>query len=342
MGTFYLNNKEGLELKRQLSKNEALKVKFIRTEDHWNLHLSYSTPGKEVSKGQLGQIGVDINNGHLDAAMTRLVNGKLKVIYKSYTYDTKADKHTRQKQIYVIINEVVAWAKANDCGVTLEYLDFEVSKKYLNSKLGALLHTLPYKKIRYKFERSCHQAGVALGYVKSSYTSLLGNLIASDNCNYSRDVAAAIVIALRNLKGGNTYLNKLSQNNRKVIRLNVKGKCGLHVRCKSLLDKIDTSDYLYARQNAAGSSIKKVADTLSGVYYRNKWLRSNKKKGAIRTQRTRLNWEVDCRSEVTKYAVKITGSRGQDGRQDDTIEEVRKLNKYFTRLALESKKSIAN
>jgi len=83
-------------------------------------------------------------------------------------------REQKEAWIYEQITQIVLTAKANRCVVVLEYLDFEGCKRWLRTKLGAMLRIMPYRKIRKVFERRCMEQGVVLRYVKSHYTSILG------------------------------------------------------------------------------------------------------------------------------------------------------------------------
>ena len=48
------------------------------------------------------------------------------------------------------------------CMAVLEYLDFERCKRWLRTKLGAMLRVMPYRPIRKAFERRCLEHGVVL------------------------------------------------------------------------------------------------------------------------------------------------------------------------------------
>ena len=265
-----------------------IKVFFMRQGNNWTIHLAFPAAGIPAPKKVNGAIGIDLNNGHLEASAIRVVNGKLVVDeYRKLEYDMKASKEVRQAQIYAWIREVVAWAKSLGYRIVLEYLNFEGSKKFLRNKLGALLHVLPYKKILAKFVRECFLQGVELRYVRAAYTSLLGNLIASVHGGMSRDTAAAVVIALRGLEGGNAYLAKICRkflcSKKFVLRINDKGRFGRHVivvnQCvgegkeKGASPGNDTSatvinkrESVYGVQTRAGDSLSKIAKALRTQY----------------------------------------------------------------------------
>ena len=156
-----------------------------------------------------------------------------------------------------------------------------------------------------------------LVYVKSEYTSVLGNLIASQDCRYSRDTAAAIVIAMRALEGGNAYLNKICINLKR-IRLNAKGMFGRHIDIGELrVGKIDTARSVYAIQYEIGRSIKKTMDMLTGVYYHDKQL------GRIRTR-----WKATFNGCQIK-SIEVGCRSPDDKTRKSTSKRLVKLNKYF-------------
>jgi hypothetical protein len=113
-------------------------------------------------------------------------------------------------------------AAQRNLGISLEYLDFEHCKRWLKSKLGALLHVMPYRQIRGIFERRCLELGVPLRYVPPKYSSLLGALL--------RDQAAGAVLALRASEVGNPWLEGACEQAAKAqqisLRLNAKGRYG--------------------------------------------------------------------------------------------------------------------
>lgn len=283
-GTFELDGKQGLDLQRQLLANKALKVYFMRPnverQHRWCIYVSY-----EMDKGALltndNVVSVDLNHGHIATTMISVINRKLDIKnYNSYRYDISDNvtSEAREYDIYSIIRQLVAEAKANNAKVALEYLDFEFCKKLLRNKLGATLHKLPYRKIRYKFERECAKQGVELVYVRPHYTSHLGNLIVTENSQLNRDIAAAVVIGLRALQGGNAYLNRLCMrhiNDKQTkVRLNAKGKFGQHVTITGeAMGLIDTTRNTYKVQEHAGALVSEAIKQLSSKYYHNAWLK---------------------------------------------------------------------
>ena len=154
----------------------------------------------------------------------------------------------------------------------LENLNFEPAKEVIGKGgLRKVLHAMPYKKVRAKFERECYKHGVQIRYINPKHTSILGNLIATDYPWFSRDVAASVVIGLRGFSAGNRYLTKLCLQYKKLnkIRINYKNKFGQHVWIENNSDNECRVDNLSSRstiQTQVGNSINNIGKAVSRYY----------------------------------------------------------------------------
>ena len=303
LGHFYLNEKEGIELMDILSKNNqefeytkrrkagnkhrskittgrtGLRIYFMRKGNGWNIYISYPMlneyrPTEHMRRQVKGVIGIDYNHGHIECTALTIKEGKLEIQgYKKIAYDINATTGQRDNKLFKAIREIVTWAKKLGYTVILEHLDFEPSKMVIGKGgLRKVLHAMPYKKVRAKFERECYKHGVGIRYVNPRHTSNLGNLIATDYPWFSRDVAASVVIGLRGFSEGNKFLTDLCIKYRKLkkVRINYKGKFGQQVGVeRSAGDnelKIDSSSSRSIIQTAVGDSITNIGKTVSKFY----------------------------------------------------------------------------
>jgi hypothetical protein len=200
-------------------------------------------------------MGVDLNCDSIADSWVMMAEGApLIVQHNQRMFDPQWSKFQKEAWIYEQINELVLTAKANRLMLCLEYLDFEHCKRWLRTKLGALLRIMPYRKIRQAFERRCREHGVVLRYVKSHYTSFLGAVL-PDYPNLGRDQAAGAIIALRGLEAGNAWLEArcaaLAVEERTRLRINRKRKFGCTVTIEGVL---------IARQSKAMPSEDRAAD----------------------------------------------------------------------------------
>ena len=166
-----------------------------RDDGKWYLFASFTWQDLPVAIAQpTAWMGVDLNADSVAHAVMQMVAGEPVLLsYRKDTFSLSDSKAHRTERLYRIVNALVGDAKQNGWGVSLEYLDFEHCKSRLKTKLGALLHLFPYRKIRRIFERRCLEAGVPLRYVKPEYSSLLGAVLCVRWPALGRDQAAGAV-----------------------------------------------------------------------------------------------------------------------------------------------------
>ena len=197
----------------------------------WYIHVSREEKTLPKAQPPVGWMGVDLNCDSIAHAAISIRDGK--PVLESYGKDPfppKGPAGERCTALCQIINQRVDEAAQRNFGISLEYLDFEHCKRWLKTKLGALLHVMPYRKIRALFERRCLELGVPFRYVPPKYSSLLGALLSARWPELGRDQAAGAVLALRASETGNPWLEMACEAavkaDRISLRLNAKGKYG--------------------------------------------------------------------------------------------------------------------
>ncbi len=272
-------------LRKVTTGRVPLTVWLIRHENgHWYIHVSFIKDKLQPDYAPLGAIGVDLNCDSMADTKVQMSDGApLVVQHQKRMFDPGWSKSRKEAWIYEQINELVLEAKASRCLVVLEYLDFEHCKRWLRTKLGAMLRVMPYRKIRQAFERRCLEHGVVLRYVKSHYTSILGAVL-TDYPNLGRDQAAAAVIGLRALEAGNAWLEsqsrELAAQERARLRINRKGQFGCTVTTDGvLLDRqseamppLDRKTDPHWFQNRAAREISGLAKAMAAHLYKKKEL----------------------------------------------------------------------
>ncbi len=281
-----LGPRKGQKVRRKVSAGRVpLTVWLIRHQNgHWYIHLSFIKDKARPDYLPVGAIGVDINCDSIADTKVQLADGTPLILkHQKRVFDPAWSKEEKQAWIYEQINQIVLEAKTSRCMVVLEYLDFEQSKRWLRTKLGAMLRIMPYRKIRKAFERRCAEHGVVLRYVKSHYTSILGAIL-TDYPNLGRDQAAAAVIGLRALENGNAWLEKHSREiavqERARLRINRKGQFGCTVTTDGvLIDRqseasppMDRETGTHWFQNRVARSINDLGKAMASFLYKEKRL----------------------------------------------------------------------
>lgn len=272
-------------LRKVTTGRVPLTVWLIRHQNgHWYAHISFIKDGRQPDYAPVGAIGVDLNCDSIADTKVQMADGEPLVLkYRKRMFDPDWGKEEKKAWIYEQINEIVLEAKVSRCMVVLEYLDFEHCKRWLRTKLGAMIRVMPYRKIRKAFERRCMEQGVVLRYVKSHYTSLLGAIL-TDYPNLGRDQAAAAVIGLRALEAGNVWLERksreLAAQERARLRINRKGQFGCTVTTDGvLLDRqseasppLDRETDTHWFQNRVAREISGLAKAMGAFFYQKEWL----------------------------------------------------------------------
>ncbi len=291
-------NKKGQLVDRKVSTGRVpLTVWLIHKENgHWYVHVSFFKDEVKPSYVPAGACGVDLNCDSIADTQVQIADGEPLILhYKKRMFNPKWSKDKKKTWIYKQVREIVSAAKARNYMVVLEYLDFEHCKRWLRTKLGAMLRIMPYRKIRQAFERECMKQGVILRYVKSDYTSLLGAVLTSYP-NLGRDQAAAAVIGLRASEEGNAWLEKQSQilatQERTRLRINRKRTFGCTVTIEGVtMDRqledqadpsLDRSADVHRFQRCAGRAISALSKAMGAHLYKEKalplcWKRSGLK-----------------------------------------------------------------
>ena len=256
---------------------------------HWYIHISFFRDKGQPDYTPVGAIGVDLNCDSIADTRVQMADGEPRVLeHHKRRFDPGWSRDLKEAWIYEQINEVVLMARANRCMVILEYLDLEHCKRWLRTKLGAMLRVMPYRKIRKAFERRCLEQGVVLRYVKSNYTSILGAVLTAYP-NLGRDQGAAAVIGLRAMEDGNAWLEKqcqaLAAQERARLRINRKSKFGCTVTTDGVLIErqleespagdglpLDREADTHWFQNQAGRAISDLSKAMGAYLFREKRL----------------------------------------------------------------------
>ena len=263
-----------------------LQVTLLHEDNgHWSVKVTFFKHKLEPDYLPVGSLGVDLNKDSIADTWVQMADGcPLVLKFSKRMFDPDWSREVKKAWIYEQVNELVLCAKTNRLMLCLEYLDFEGSKRWLRTKLGAMLRIMPYRQIRKAFERRCMEHGVVLRYVKPQHSSLLGAIV-GDYPNLGRDQAAAAVIGLRGMEDGNQWLEKcckeLLTQERSRLRINRKSKFGCTVMIEgSLIDRqledqstskqapsLDKSATAHRFQTVADRAINDLSKAMGALFY---------------------------------------------------------------------------
>ena len=271
--------KKGVQVFRADTEGRTpLKVEFHYQADAWNIHVMVPLSCLPKEETVLGALGIDTNHGHFESCEVSFEQGKFTIgEYRYNRYDIDAPRNEKKYSISRHIRELVWAAKEKSYAIVMENLDWEGGQKS-GGKLGATLSAMPYRTILFKVMRECARLGVPFRLVHAAHTSLLGNIMATDNIRLSRDVAAAAIIAMRGLspRALDAHLKTILSQSEGKLRLNEKGKFSRHITVNSeALSQMDirchentesgTSKRIPSYSRCVGDALSKIARSVRGT-----------------------------------------------------------------------------
>jgi IS605 OrfB family transposase len=180
----------------------ALSYRFVRDDKGWRIFVSVEArPVEQLSRKELGAIGIDVNVDHLAISETdrfgNLINVK--------RIDLVAYGKTEDQAKAIIGDAAVSiatQAKAVGKPVVIESLDFQKKKTELetcNPKQARLLSSFAYNKMTSAIKAAAFRNGVEVIEVNPAYTSVIGAVNFAQAKGISVHQGAAYAIARRGL-----------------------------------------------------------------------------------------------------------------------------------------------
>ncbi|MFA5135272.1 MAG: hypothetical protein WC505_05840 [Patescibacteria group bacterium] len=193
------------DIRAALEQGDALTFRFHRgKKNRWTVHVSLHRSEVEiVSNRRNGRVGVDINNGSLDAAFVDF-EGNMKD-YLSIPF--KTSKSANHDQIAASIGEavkkIIAFAVLHKAPVVIEKLDFTGKKKAMRDQglpQRAMLAAFSYSAVTAIIKSRAWREGIEVFFVTPAYSSVIGYVKYQSQYGINSGVAAGIVLARRNLR----------------------------------------------------------------------------------------------------------------------------------------------
>jgi IS605 OrfB family transposase len=179
----------------------AISYRFKRDKIGWRLFVTapYAKPA-QVTRKELGVIGIDINADHLAVVETdRYGNPINKRVISLCTYG-KTEAQTKAL-IGDAVKEIVNWAVASQKPIVLEKLDFQKKKTELREvstgKMARMLSSFTYSTIIEAIKSRSFRFGVQVEEVNPAYTSVIGRVKFASRYGFSIHESAALVIGRR-------------------------------------------------------------------------------------------------------------------------------------------------
>lgn len=185
------------ELAHALSNNCPVSYRITRKGRKWYLTAIFSMETDVCTNKLSGIIGIDYNNGFMEAAETdrsgNLIHAQ-HISLKFHGTGKKAESEMKEK-----LSRLVRYAASVRKDIAVEDLDFRKKKasqrKGENKRYNKMLHLFDYHRYLFWLENLCAKYGVNLVKVNPAYTSKIGKEKYSKARKLTVHRAAAFVIA---------------------------------------------------------------------------------------------------------------------------------------------------
>jgi IS605 OrfB family transposase len=185
-----------------LEKNQALNFRLVSKKKGWYVHLTTEiSPPKQITKKQLGAIGVDLNPSHL--AWTEINHHGNLIAFANIPTPLRDCRKAQAKAILTqAVNQIVDHAKQVQKPIVVEQLDFSKKKVTLSERGVAYRRMLSYFAYSLFFLLLLARAfkqGVQVIVKNPAFSSIIGKFKFMPMFGLSIHLAASFVLARRGL-----------------------------------------------------------------------------------------------------------------------------------------------
>ena len=206
-----------------IARGQPVTVKFLRDAKSWKVmvtvdhKLEWKTPHFTG-----GALGVDLNAGHMSAALVDTFGNPIQVYnFPCVSYGKSSGQ--AQDAIRKVAAKVAALARQLGVPVVAELLDFNEKKKTLKDAKDAhyarMLSSFCYSAFGKALSSACLRQGVALRRVNPAYTSIIGRVKFARRYGLSVHEAASVTIARRAMG----YSERLSRSSTGTVKVPTNG-----------------------------------------------------------------------------------------------------------------------
>ncbi|MDR2834500.1 MAG: IS200/IS605 family accessory protein TnpB-related protein, partial [Streptococcaceae bacterium] len=180
-------------------------IRILRRENKWYMQVIFtwvSEPNTQVTKSEYGSIGLDFNDGFIEASeVDHYGNLVYQVHYKLKHHGTG---NKAKSEMQVIAKKLSDYALEVMKPIVIEDLNFKktkakTSKNTTGKTYNKMLHAFDYSRYKKLLENVCHRKKLELIFVNPAYTSIIGERKFGNRMKLNRHQAASFVIARRGI-----------------------------------------------------------------------------------------------------------------------------------------------
>lgn len=179
----------------------AISYRFKRDKKGWIVYVTTSLKKpNQITREQIGSIGIDINANHLAVVETDRFGNPIK--NKSIPLNTYGKSSSQTKALIGdAVAEIVDWSISSQKPIVIEKLDFQKKKNALKEfgtpKYSRMLSSFGYSSIINHIKSRSYRVGVKVEEVNPAFTSIIGRVKFAKRYGLTIHESAALTIARR-------------------------------------------------------------------------------------------------------------------------------------------------
>jgi IS605 OrfB family transposase len=180
---------------------QAISYRFKKDKKSWIVYVSISLKKTiQITKDQIGTIGVDINANHLAVVETDRFGNPIK--NESIPLNTYGKSSSQTKALIGdAVAKIVNWGLTTQKPIIIEKLDFQKKKSTLRefgfNKYSRMLSSFNYSSIINHIKARSYRFGVKVEEVNPAFTSIIGRVKFATRYGLTIHESAALTIARR-------------------------------------------------------------------------------------------------------------------------------------------------
>lgn len=180
---------------------QAISYRFKKDKKGWIVYVSISLKKTiQITRDQIGAIGIDINANHLAVVETDRFGNPVK--NKSIPLNTYGKSSSQAKALIGdAVAEIVNWSVSTQKPIVVEKLDFQKKKNTLKefgfTKYSRMLSSFTYSSIINHIKSRSYRFGVKVEEVNPAFTSIIGRVKFATRYGLTIHESAALTIARR-------------------------------------------------------------------------------------------------------------------------------------------------
>ncbi len=281
-------NHGNVVIEQALANRKPVTVKFLRDAKSWKVMVSVDHATElKTPDFSAGALGVDLNAGHISAALVDRDGNPVEVFeFPCVTYGKTSDQ--AQDAIRKVAAEITALAERLGVPVVSELLDFSEKKKTLKDatdvRYARMLSSFAYSAFGKTLASACARSGVALRRVNPAYTSIIGRVKFARRYGLSVHEAASVTIARRAMG----YSERLPRSSTGTVKVPTNGcdhvTLDLPVR-KDASEQAPKSRHVWSRWNGLNKEYQKALAALGSSRRRPRPKRGSRRRGVANCHR---------------------------------------------------------